>query len=151
MTKTIDEIFTSTAHFVEKLFTAEIPKTQLRKWRLNFFIWSLAQKRAHRLWMSTLSVYSESLTSLEPFQSHSKSSKSLWSQTASTNGEPCQIPFLAAALNKSLWWTGEFPKWPKKPQNRSSRCRGSLYSKLEKYTFWWVSTLSVKFRENGGK
>jgi len=101
----------------------------------------LAEKRTKYAQDVISFAFFRKLNILAVMKSHSKTSKSLWSQTASTNGEPCQIPFSAAALNKSLWWTGEFPKWPKKPQNRSSRCRGSLYSKFEKYTFWWVSTL----------
>ena len=61
---------TSKGYFVGRLFTTEIRKIQLRKWRLKFFIYSLAQKKAQRLWMSDLRLFPESSTYLKPFQSH---------------------------------------------------------------------------------
>ena len=45
MKETIAENFMSKGHFVRKLFTAKLPKIQLGKWRLKFFICSLAQKK----------------------------------------------------------------------------------------------------------
>ena len=71
----------------------------------------------------------------EHISSHKSHSKSLWSQTASTNGEPCLIPYLPDAPNKSLWWTGNSPNDPKKTQKRKSSIQGVFLDQTWKVHF----------------
>ena len=112
-----------------------VSKKMSRKSRLKIFIWILAEKWTKCAQDFKSFSFFQMVNMLAVIKSHSKSSKSLWSQTASTNGEPCLIPYLPGAPNKSLWWTGNFPNDPKKTQKRKSNIQGVFLDKTWKVHF----------------
>ena len=112
-----------------------VSKKMSRKSRLKIFIWILAEKWTKCAQDFKSFSFFQMVNMLAVIKSHSKSSKSLWSQTASTNGEPCLIPYLPGAPNKSLWWTGDFPHDPKKTQKRKSNIQGVFLDKAWKVHF----------------
>ena len=134
-----------------------VSKKMSRKSRLKIFIWILAEKWTKCAQDFKSFSFFQMVNMLAVIKSHSKSSKSLWSQTASTNGEPCLIPYLPGAPNKSLWWTGNFPNDPKKTQKRKSNIQGVFLDKTWKVYFlvgnhlkreisrkWWKTTFPAR-------